>query len=65
MVVELEHLWRDFEEALGDHSQDWIVEDWECGLNPSCHKVVETPQLGFDSLRLEFERWCVVCPKMR
>ena len=56
MVVELEQLWLDFEEALGDHSQDWIVEDLECGLNPGCHKVVETPQLGFDRLRLEFER---------
>ena len=65
MVVELEHLWLDFEEALGGRSRDWIVEDLECGLNPGCHKVVETPQLGFDMLRLEFERWCVVCPKTR
>ena len=63
MVVELEQLWLDSEEALGDHSQDWIVEDLECGLNPGCHKVVETPQLGFDRLKLEFERWCVVFPK--
>ena len=65
MVVELEHLWLDFEEALGGRSRDWIVEDLDCGLNPGCHKVVETPQLGFDMLRLEFERWCVVCPKKR
>lgn len=54
--MEVELLWLDFEEALVDHSQDWIVEDLECGLNPGCHKVVETPQLGFDRLRLEFER---------
>ena len=65
MVVELEHLWLDFEEALGGRSQDWIVEDLECGLNPGCHKVVETPQLGFDRLTLEFERWCDVSPKKR
>ena len=65
MVVELEHLWLDFEEALGGRSRDWIVEDLDCGLNPGCHKVVETPQLGFDMLRLEFERWCVVSPKKR